>query len=257
MKRCSCCKQFKSTDNFCKSKSQKDGFHNQCKDCVRDSSKRNAEKISISRKQRYQKNKEVIKEKSKIYRSNHPEVELKRSKTDRRIQWKAEYLERTKEHRSERWKRYYSLNSDRLKEVRRNWYHRNKDAASRRYKKWSIANKVNIRRRGQKRWAMKFNAIGSYTDQELMLFWNFYGNTCLCCGSIDDMTIDHVVPLSKGGTNYIWNLQPLCRSCNSKRLAVDFRTPEQIRLFNEALERQRVILAQEQAQALIDELFDK
>jgi len=71
------------------------------------------------------------------------------------------------------------------------------------------------------------------------------------------MTIDHVVPLSKGGTNYIWNLQPLCRSCNSKRLAVDFRTPEQIRLFNEALERQRVIAAQAQAQVLIDELFDK
>lgn len=31
------------------------------------------------------------------------------------------------------------------------------------------------------------------------------------------MTIDHIVPKSKGGTNNIQNLRALCRSCNIKR----------------------------------------
>lgn len=40
---------------------------------------------------------------------------------------------------------------------------------------------------------------------------------CLSCGSIDDLAIDHITPLSKGGDNSHDNLQLLCRSCNSKK----------------------------------------
>lgn len=40
---------------------------------------------------------------------------------------------------------------------------------------------------------------------------------CQRCGSSDDLTIDHVLPFSHGGTADPSNLQTLCRSCNSSK----------------------------------------
>lgn len=40
---------------------------------------------------------------------------------------------------------------------------------------------------------------------------------CAMCGATSDLTWDHVVPRSKGGTNEWSNLQCLCRRCNSKK----------------------------------------
>jgi len=54
-----------------------------------------------------------------------------------------------------------------------------------------------------------------------------YGKKCLACGSRDNIAIDHVVPITQGGSNLIDNLQPLCRSCNSSkgnRSSADYRT---------------------------------
>jgi 5-methylcytosine-specific restriction endonuclease McrA len=41
--------------------------------------------------------------------------------------------------------------------------------------------------------------------------------TCQYCGSIKDLTIDHVIPKSKGGTNKWDNLVTCCRKCNLKK----------------------------------------
>lgn len=40
---------------------------------------------------------------------------------------------------------------------------------------------------------------------------------CIICGSSDDLTIDHITPVVKGGGNEIENLQVLCRTCNSSK----------------------------------------
>lgn len=40
---------------------------------------------------------------------------------------------------------------------------------------------------------------------------------CLRCGSTDDLTIDHIWPLSKGGTDAKGNLQTLCGACNEAK----------------------------------------
>lgn len=43
------------------------------------------------------------------------------------------------------------------------------------------------------------------------------GCQCKQCGSQDDLTVDHIIPLSKGGSDDLDNLQLLCQSCNSQK----------------------------------------
>lgn len=43
------------------------------------------------------------------------------------------------------------------------------------------------------------------------------GWRCVQCGSTDDLTLDHVRPRSKGGTNHYGNLQTLCGPCNRRK----------------------------------------
>jgi hypothetical protein len=43
------------------------------------------------------------------------------------------------------------------------------------------------------------------------------GRKCLKCGTEDSLSLDHIVPLSAGGTNDDDNLQTLCKRCNSAK----------------------------------------
>lgn len=43
------------------------------------------------------------------------------------------------------------------------------------------------------------------------------GYGCKQCGTQDDLTIDHIVPVSKGGSDDPDNLQLLCQNCNSQK----------------------------------------
>lgn len=43
------------------------------------------------------------------------------------------------------------------------------------------------------------------------------GLFCQCCGSVQNLVVDHIEPSSLGGKTEIENLQLLCRSCNSRK----------------------------------------
>lgn len=73
--------------------------------------------------------------------------------------------------------------------------------------------------------ARLWKAAGSHTPKEWGELKEKYNNLCLCCGEKKKLTVDHVIPLSKGGTNDIDNIQPLCASCNSRKNTkeIDYR----------------------------------
>lgn len=43
------------------------------------------------------------------------------------------------------------------------------------------------------------------------------GFTCLHCGDVESLTLDHIYPYSRGGEDTLENLQTLCRPCNSRK----------------------------------------
>ena len=100
------------------------------------------------------------------------------------------------------------------------------------YKRWALKNQDKIRGYWKTHWrkrrALKKNASGSHTNEDWETLKEFYGYMCLCCKRNEPeikLTEDHIIPLSRGGSDNINNIQPLCSSCNSKKriTVMDYR----------------------------------
>ncbi len=92
-------------------------------------------------------------------------------------------------------------------------------------KKWVEKNKVRKYFLEERRRAIKKKAKGSFSFEEWLELKKKFNYTCPMCGQREPfvnqrcqfLTIDHIIPLNWGGTNYINNIQPLCLKCNSKK----------------------------------------
>ena len=71
-----------------------------------------------------------------------------------------------------------------------------------------------------KRRALKAGAEGSHTIEDLEYIYDHQKGICGKCKRyipFKKMTVDHIVPISWGGSNYASNIQMLCLSCNSSK----------------------------------------
>lgn len=85
---------------------------------------------------------------------------------------------------------------------------------------WNRANPEKKRSYVRNRRARKRNAEGSHTDKDIQAIWDRQGGMCVYCPAdlrITGHHVDHIVPLSRGGSNWPSNLQCLCPDCNLRK----------------------------------------
>jgi len=85
------------------------------------------------------------------------------------------------------------------------------------HRRWCKKNPERLAHLKARRYAREKNAEGSHSLEEWNELKNKFNNKCAVCGSNKKLTKDHIIPLSENGTDYIDNIQPLCRNCNSRK----------------------------------------
>jgi 5-methylcytosine-specific restriction endonuclease McrA len=205
---CKGCGVEKELSEFYAVSRNSDGCIGKCKSCVKAAVKANRRKRS----------------------EQYATYERLRANLPHRVEARRAYQKAHKEEINEYKKRWRRENAQMVSLRSREHYERNKDEIVARSKKWAEGNpekvssaKADNRR---KRRAAKHTSLGSFTAEEFEELCERYGNRCLACGGTEiRLEADHVVPLTKGGSNDISNIQPLCGFCNRRKFVdiVDYR----------------------------------
>lgn len=128
--------------------------------------------------------------------------------------------------------KWYSNNKDRHRANAKAWEGDNYEKSLISKRKWRRANPkkqreavANWEKRNSskmssyrnKRRTAKTKAGGSFTYYEWDQLVKQQNGRCLACGKKQKLAADHIIPVVKGGTSNIDNIQGLCKSCNSKK----------------------------------------
>ncbi len=133
--------------------------------------------------------------------------------------FKKKYLEK-KHLQSLRQREYYTANRERVLAKMSSYYHsmtakereeHNRKRRERHARQPEVRNRIERIRDHKKR------AHGSLTRAVWEEVCRRYADTCIYCGSTEKITIEHLTPVSRGGTNKATNLAPACLSCNSSK----------------------------------------
>lgn len=197
-KYCGICDEVKPLTDFYKDSRNKCGRQSRCKVCVTSYYKENKDKRVKYANARYHDNNEEILAKRAELRKR-PEAKKIKSELDKR------YREENKNKISLRYQKWATENRKRLNEYNREWCRNNIERARL------------IGRASENAYrARKMNANGNLTTQECADILS--GQPfCSYCGNNDNLELDHINPLSKGGSNLADNIMVLCRSCNSSK----------------------------------------
>lgn len=199
MKTCLKCGLEKPLEAFFRDKNKLDGRRNTCKDCGKS-----------TRQRHYQENKETIDKKNEQWRKDNHEQSLKIQKKSRN---------RRAEQEKQRHKDYYWKDIDKTHKRDAEKRKRNRENLReyhQRYQKEYRKNNPNkYRINKEKRLSrIKSNGIFLIYEKEIIKILSM---PCQNCGTKKSITLDHIIPISRGGRHSIGNLQALCFSCNSSK----------------------------------------
>ena len=116
-------------------------------------------------------------------------------------------------------------NRDESAPLSREWREQNKKRRAQQLRDWRRANPDAGAQHQQRRRARKRgNGVFAISPRDMR---RLERGSCASCGAQDNLHIDHIVPIAKGGTHSIGNLQILCSTCNCSKgakLWIEFRT---------------------------------
>lgn len=196
LKVCSVCYKTLSVEMFYVKKSSRDGLTCCCKDCSKKKSK-----------DRYDDHRdEILQKQHEYFQKNKDEI------IERRKEYMQKYISGRKEELSEYHRKWYGENADRILEQQRQTYCEHREERLKHMKEYrrTETGKINTRKIYHKYRALKMSAEGKYTKTDVQELLMFFDGKCAYTGAPleEGFHLDHVVALSKGGCNYIYNLVP-------------------------------------------------
>lgn len=211
-KKCTRCNKELLLNKFSKAPAGKYGRQPKCKQCYSAYYKENKENILVRVKDYAQDNKEKISQYQKQYREDNEE-KLKN--------YRKEYYTENRDKIFKRAVEWVENNQERAKEYKKQYHIDNRDKILAKVRKWEKDNpeQYKILRRSithRRRANIKNNGNNTLTAQEIadLLKSHLY---CEYCGIKENLTIDHIIPISKGGQNCLSNVTVACGSCNSRK----------------------------------------
>ncbi len=97
------------------------------------------------------------------------------------------------------------------------WYRAHKDVVILRSKLWKKAHPDKVNAGSRSYASRRRGALGNFTPKDFIKLKNRQDGKCAYCMVNEANSIDHIVPLSKGGSNFIGNILPVCGYCNSSK----------------------------------------
>lgn len=91
--------------------------------------------------------------------------------------------------------------------------------------------RLSCKRGSHRRRCRQIEAAGSFTKSQISAILKAQNFCCSYCDATENLHLDHAMPLSRGGSNWPWNLQWLCAFHNlSKRDKTDSEYRQEINL---------------------------
>lgn len=97
---------------------------------------------------------------------------------------------------------------------RRDWHIATKERRLALQREWRRKNPAAVRGYKLKRRAVETYAV---SEREWIRLVDRHRGRCAYCGQVGAITVEHVIPVSRGGRHSIGNLLPVCQFCNGSK----------------------------------------